>query len=167
MSRISVWLTLLFVLALTPEAAQAGMPKLLPDDIVRYSQKVLQLNEEPVQRLQSISFFLVVLAASAGGILGLWAWLRKDFPFLPRLTFGKALGVIVLWGLMFVIVLTMISGARELMTPGAWKPNGATYKLRDETEAPSPRPMDLAPGSLSVAPLVDPHPAAPAPDSTQ
>jgi hypothetical protein len=29
----------------------------------------------------------------------------------------------------------MISGARELMTPGAWQPNGATYKLRDKVSA--------------------------------
>lgn len=28
-------------------------------------------------------------------------------------------------------VLTMISGARELMTPGAWEKRGATYRLKD------------------------------------
>ena len=40
----------------------------------------------------------------------------------------------VLWGLMFVIVLTMISGARELMTPGAWKKDGLTYQLNDRDQ---------------------------------
>ena len=29
------------------------------------------------------------------------------------------------------IVLTMISGARELMTPGAWERNGVTYRLSE------------------------------------
>ena len=28
--------------------------------------------------------------------------------------------------------------ARELMTPGAWKPNGATYKLNDDRPAEPP-----------------------------
>src|SRR5204863_9233574 len=47
------------------------------------------------------------------------------------------------WGLLFVIVLAMISGARELMTPGAWKRDGATYRLdtksgRPEDDDPEP-----------------------------
>jgi hypothetical protein len=33
---------------------------------------------------------------------------------------------------LFVLVLTMISGARELMTPGAWEPNGATHRLANK-----------------------------------
>lgn len=33
------------------------------------------------------------------------------------------------WGLLFVVVLTMISGARELLTPGAWEKVGVTYRL--------------------------------------
>ena len=37
--------------------------------------------------------------------------------------------MVTLWGLAFILVLTMISGARELMTPGAWERSGATYKL--------------------------------------
>jgi len=52
--------------------------------------------------------------------------------WLPRLSFGRALAGVILWGLLFFIVLTMISGARELMTPGAWKKDGATYKLADD-----------------------------------
>ncbi|MEX2173364.1 MAG: hypothetical protein WD872_03320 [Pirellulaceae bacterium] len=42
--------------------------------------------------------------------------------------------MVALWGLLFVIVLTMISGARELMTPGAWEKQGLTYKLRTEDQ---------------------------------
>jgi hypothetical protein len=51
---------------------------------------------------------------------------------MPRLTYGKACGLTLLWGLLFIIVLTMISGARELMTPGAWKKEGLTYKLSED-----------------------------------
>jgi hypothetical protein len=42
---------------------------------------------------------------------------------------------VLLWGLLFVIVLTMISGARELMTPGAWQKSGFTFKLTTPTSA--------------------------------
>jgi hypothetical protein len=83
-------------------------------------------------RVETISFFLGVFLLSALAIKLLWNWLANDFASLPRLTYGKAVGLTGLWGLLFVIVLTMISGARELMTPGAWVKNGATYKLRNE-----------------------------------
>src|SRR5262249_32013471 len=51
------------------------------------------------------------------------------FPQLPYLTYRQAMGLVALWGLLFLLVLTMISGARELMTPGAWKKQGFTYTL--------------------------------------
>ena len=48
---------------------------------------------------------------------------------------------VVLWGLALVIVLAMIAGARELMTPGAWQKQGWTYKLTDgAASAPAPPP---------------------------
>jgi hypothetical protein len=81
-------------------------------------------------RLESISFFLAVFLISSGILCWLWNWIRADFSKLPRLTYPKACGIVGLWGLLFVIVLTMISGARELMTPGAWEKDGATYRLR-------------------------------------
>ena len=40
------------------------------------------------------------------------------------------MAAVVLWGLLFMLVLTMISGARELLTPGAWEKKGATYQLK-------------------------------------
>src|SRR5262249_12278141 len=52
-------------------------------------------------------------------------------PSLPHLSYGRSLSLVILWGLSFVVVLTMISGARELMTPGAWKKQGWTYTLTD------------------------------------
>ena len=83
-------------------------------------------------RLETISFFLLVLVLSAWGVQKLWNGLTKDFPKLPRMSYARAVGVICLWGLLFVLILTMISGARELMTPGAWEKHGATYKLKEQ-----------------------------------
>jgi hypothetical protein len=82
-------------------------------------------------RFQSISFFLVVFAIASLIIRWLWNSLRSEFPRLPHLSYPKALGLVGLWGLLFLLVLTMISGARELMTPGAWKKDGITYTLDD------------------------------------
>src|SRR5947209_3792732 len=110
-----------------PAVALAGMPAVTFSDAARL-------------RLQTISFFLAALLLSAWLIKLLWNYLRRDFAFLPRLTYGKAVGVVALWGLLFVLVLTMISGARELMTPGAWEKAGLTYRLA--REAPPPYPED-------------------------
>src|SRR5260370_29350241 len=114
----------LLVLA-APGGALAGMPSPLPSDL----PTALRLSDSAAQRLQTISFFVAVLLVSAAAFRLLWNFLQRDFPKLPRLTFFKALGVVLLWGLLFVIVLTMISGARELMTPGAWVKQGFTDKL--------------------------------------
>jgi len=110
-----------------PAAAQAGMPSFNLTDVGR-------------MRFSALSFFLVGFLASAWGIQQLWNLLQRDFPRLPRLTFRTATGVVFLWGMLFVLVLTMISGARELMTPGAWEKQGLTYKLsdRDQVRAESP-----------------------------
>jgi hypothetical protein len=103
----------------------------------------VSLTDVARMRIEVISFFLVMLLVSAGVVGALWNWLARDFTRLPRLSYGKALAVTVLWGLLFVVVLTMISGARELMTPGAWERDGATYKLRGDA-AESPRDGDAA-----------------------
>jgi hypothetical protein len=91
----------------------------------------ISLREVPKLRLQSLSFFLMVLLISAAVIRLIWNSLRKDFSRLPHLTYFKSLGLVLLWGLLFVLVLAMISGARELLTPGAWERNGATYRLKE------------------------------------
>ena len=82
-------------------------------------------------RLENISFFLLVFLLVAAAVQVIWNFLRTDFPRLPRLSYPKAVGLMTLWGLLFVIVLTMISGARELLTPGAWEQDGATYRLKE------------------------------------
>jgi hypothetical protein len=95
------------------------------------------LTEPARLRVESISFFLLVFLLCAGLVVVIWNTLRRDFPSLPRLGIRGGLLLTVLWGLLFVLVLTMISGARELLTPGAWKQRGATYTL---TPAPAPVP---------------------------
>jgi hypothetical protein len=124
--------------------APAGMPSPLPTEPEYVVRKVLRLDDTPLKRLQAISFFLLVSVLAAAVVRWLWNYLRRDFPKLPRLSFGKALAGVFLWGLLFVVVLTMISGARELMTPGAWKKQGFTYKLADEpgrSTEPSPETL--------------------------
>lgn len=89
------------------------------------------VNEVVRIRLEGISFFLMGFAACSFFVKLVWNYLQKDFDSLPRLSYAKAAGLTLLVGLLFMTILTMISGARELMTPGAWKKSGATYKLDD------------------------------------
>ncbi|MCA9014481.1 MAG: hypothetical protein KDA77_04035 [Planctomycetaceae bacterium] len=117
------------------QAAQAGMPSVS-----------LDLTDIAQLRLQSISFFLLVLLLSAFILKLCWNLLAKDFPKLPRISYKGALGVSVLWGLMFLFVLTMISGARELLTPGAWEKNGRTYQLK--TAEDTDPGQNSSPGNL-------------------
>jgi hypothetical protein len=101
-----------------PAAARAGMPTV-----------TVTLTEMAEVRLQNISFFLFGFFVSAFLIRLLWNYLAKEWTSLPRLSYGRALAVTFVWGLLFVLVLTMISGARELMTPAAWERDGRTYKI--------------------------------------
>jgi hypothetical protein len=110
------------VLLLYASSASAGMPTLNLSDIARV-------------RLEVMSFFLVALLLSAWGVKAIWNWLRKDFTKLPRLSYGKSLAIVGLWGFVFVLVLTMISGARELMTPGAWEKVGLTHRVKTQSPA--------------------------------
>jgi hypothetical protein len=129
MGRIVCSLSAVITLA-TPGVARAGMPSVTLTDVARL-------------RVETLSFFLLVFLLSAGAVQLLWNWLRADFPRLPRLSYAKAVGVVTLWGLLFVVVLTMISGARELLTPGAWEKVGLTYKLAERKEGqPAEPPAD-------------------------
>jgi hypothetical protein len=120
----------------------AGMASPLPSGgPSRDDSVVARLSDFGVLRFQTLSFFLVVFLLSALAFQWLWNWLQRDFPWLSRLSFGKAVGVVFLWSLLLIIVLTMISGARELMTPGAWKKQGFTYKLAEDAK-PQPQ-VDL------------------------
>ena len=110
---------LLLLAAASP--AHAGMPSFNLTDLAK-------------ARLDTISFFIALLLVLALVVKGLWNYLGRDFTKLPRMTYRKALAAVTLWGLLFLLVLTMISGARELMTPGAWEKQGATYRLKDGTK---------------------------------
>lgn len=118
--RKSIALVLAFTaLALVSAPAYAGMP-------APYS-----LRDLPRMRLEAISFFLAVLLVSSKLIQLIWNGVRSPVSRVPWLSYPRALGLVVLWGLLFSVVLAMISGARELMTPGAWEQRGATYRLKD------------------------------------
>jgi hypothetical protein len=116
--RPFIALVMLTALAVFAPAAQAGMP-------VPYT-----LNDVAQLRIEAISFFLLVLLLSSGAIQFLWNSLRSSFTRLPRLSYPRAVALMCLWGLLFLIVLAMIAGGRELMTPGAWEKHGATYRLK-------------------------------------
>ncbi|NTW21288.1 MAG: hypothetical protein HGA42_17645 [Nostocales cyanobacterium W4_Combined_metabat2_030] len=112
-------LTVLFIgisLAIFVDAAYAGMPSVTLTDIATL-------------RLTTISFFLFTYLAASLGIFYLWNWLRQDFTKLPKLSFSKAMALVLIWGLAFHLVLVMIAGTRELMTPKAWEKAGIIYQL--------------------------------------
>ena len=92
-----------FVLAFAQPAA-AGMPAPLPID----TERVARLGDNPLARLQAISFFLLVFLLSATALRAIWNYVRRDFTIFPRLSYGRAVAIVFLWGLLFVVVLTML-----------------------------------------------------------
>lgn len=133
----SIRLMIAALIVATATAAPAGMPAPLPSNWTAektpdwVGDRPASVSMATGLRVQAISFFIAVFLVSGWMVKGLWGLARRDFPILPSLTYFRALGLVGLWGLAFVIVLTMISGARELMTPGAWRKQGWTYKLAD------------------------------------
>lgn len=109
------------------------LPELLSSPVAG-GMPMVTLSDFATMRLELISVFLFGLLVSAFVVKGVWNGFRKDFESLPELNYGKAFSLVCLWGLMFVIVLTMISGARELMTPGAWIKKGNTYALNTASD---------------------------------
>jgi len=113
---------ILFLLTVLP--AHAGMT-------------VITLTDIAEARLQSISFFAAVYLLLAWGVMALWNYLAKAFPWMPKINYRRAVALMLVSGLFLYVILTMISGARELMTPGAWKKQGIGYELSGELELPS------------------------------
>lgn len=97
---------------------------------------VYTLTDIVTARLQVISFFLVLSVVMAAVFQYCWNRLAKDFPRLPVLSGKQSLAVIFVASLFCGLILTMISGARELMTPGAWDKVGTGYKLREPKQEP-------------------------------
>jgi hypothetical protein len=141
-------------------AAEAGMPSPLPtpwtaDNPKAYSHlshRVPMPSTNAVDaRVQAVSFFVACLLASAWGVQRLWNALGRDFQRLPQIGYGRALSFVCLWGCLFIIVLTMISGARELMTPGAWRKQGWTYQLAAAPPSDNGEPRREALDRLRIA----------------
>ena len=127
------WARFLLVaaLALAPLPLWAGMPTVEVTDYVT----TYRLSESAEMRVQVISFFLLVLLLCPLVVRWLWNSLRRDFPRMPRISYGKSLGLVMLWGLLFLVVLTMIAATREMMTPGSWKKQGLLYQVSDAPQA--------------------------------
>jgi hypothetical protein len=95
---------------------------------------VVTLTDVAAARLDALSFFLFGYLVISWVVKLIWNQLAKSFDSLPKLKYRQALGVVFVTGLLFYVVLTMISGARELLTPGAWEKQGSGYRLRGERE---------------------------------
>ena len=89
---------------------------------------VYDLNDVVRLRLEDISFFVLLLFLASLGVKGLWNFLAKDFTRLPRLSFGKGLSLTSLLATLMLLILIMIAGARELLTPGAWQRQESHYR---------------------------------------
>lgn len=110
---------------LCPVSVQAGMPS-------------FQLTDLAAARLDVISFFLVTYLVLTLLFKVVWNSVAKDFTWMPPLTYKRALGLMVVCGMFLYVVLTMISGARELMTPGAWQKDGLTYRITEPEKQAKP-----------------------------
>ena len=117
------WNTTVAALLVATSSAWAGMP-------------TPQLTDLAKARLDVISFFILAYLLCAAIFRWLWNLLAKDFTWMPQLTFRRSIALLVVAGLFLYFVLTMISGARELMTPGAWAKNGVTYNLQTPDRDP-------------------------------
>ncbi len=116
-SRV-IFIGLVFLVFSSNHSAMAGMPGVSLTDAGRL-------------RIDTLSFFLMIFVLSAWILKGVWNGLGRQLTVLPPINFRTSCGLVFLWGMLAVIVLTMISGARELMTPGAWEKHGLTYRLTD------------------------------------
>ena len=80
----------------------------------------IDLSDYAVFRIEAISFFVVVLLIAAAVVRWLWNSLAAEFAAAATAHYRRALAAVVL-GHALAVVLTMIAGSRELLTPGAWQ----------------------------------------------
>ncbi len=133
--RTRLVIGLLLLLMGVCDSAQCGMPALLPTGWNAERGPAANGSDGNMAthwQLQTLSFFVFAFLMGTKFLQVIWNAARGDFPFLPRLSYRRALSLSLLWGCLFMVVLTMISGARELMTPGAWRKSGWTYQLENE-----------------------------------
>lgn len=100
---------------------------------------VYGLNDLYRLRLQEISFFLILLLTCALILKALWNHAFKGFASVPRLSYGQSFCGALMFGMLMLLILTMISGIREVLTPGAWRRQGTSYRLNDPSQEPARR----------------------------
>lgn len=122
--NLSVTLRINLLLIISTTSCFAGMPSFNLSDVYRL-------------RFQDISFFVFLIIVCAVAFKLLWNYIAKAFPFIPTLNFKRSLALVFMLGLAMLLVLTMISGIRELLTPEAWRHQGATYRLNDPAQEPA------------------------------
>lgn len=123
---LRIFMTIIF-LSLPMKYACAGMPSIV-------------LSKEVMSHFVGIStaaFVILVIAALL--IRYSWNTIFSDMQ-ISRLSYKKSIGIAFLGGLLFLLVLVMIAGSRELLTPGAWKPRGNLYVLADAPRDPNSVP---------------------------
>lgn len=104
-------------------SAQAGMTVYGLRDIYRL-------------RFEEMSFFIVLFVACAVLLKLLWNHAVKGFPGIPRLKFRHSFSLALLLGFAMLLILTMISGIREVLTPEAWRRQGSSYLLNSPAQEP-------------------------------
>ncbi|MFZ5833459.1 MAG: hypothetical protein ACOY3P_25515 [Planctomycetota bacterium] len=89
----------------------------------------IQIADWAMVRFETIGLAIFVILLANAFVRWMWSILAKDFERLPRLTYFRSLAGVLLVGLALIVVLTMIAGSRELLTPGAWEKSGLVYKV--------------------------------------
>lgn len=107
------------ILFLTIGSAQAGMTSIVLSDLAE-------------ARIEVISFFILIYLLLTVVVKFLWNKLAQGIPAIPKINFRRALCLMLVSGLFMYVILTMISGARELMPPGAWEKEGISYRLKSK-----------------------------------
>jgi hypothetical protein len=88
-------------------------------------------------RFQDISFFIFLIIVCAVAFKLLWNSVVKGWPSFPQINFKRSLSLVLMLGFAMLLVLTMISGIRELLTPEAWRHQGTSYRLNDPAQEPA------------------------------
>ena len=88
----------------------------------------ITLTDYGIERFIGISTALfVVLVVVAIPVKHCWNLTLSEYGVKP-LSYRKAVGVTFLGGMLFLLILVMIAGSRELFSPGAWVPDGILSK---------------------------------------
>lgn len=98
---------------------------------------VYGLNDFYRLRVEEISFLVVLLLVCSLILKLVWNYAFKGFTVVPRIRYFQALALSILFGLVMLLILTMISGIREVLTPGAWRHQGTSYKLNAPAQDPA------------------------------